>query len=156
MDYESVSKDAEDEGPTTEDEDYAAEDEGLTVRVEGPDMDDEGYEEEEEAVPRGQQQAAPVVGTIVSSPLRLGYKALRRCSGSAPKSERPERVSAFRQPTLTTWTDLEDATLAAVETEGFLTDLGAQVQMHGGLISDHAIRLEELSSPLFERYSRDI
>ncbi|GJS46319.1 hypothetical protein Tco_0596440, partial [Tanacetum coccineum] len=29
-------------------------------------------------------------------------------SGSAPEFERPERVSAFRQPTLTTWTDLED------------------------------------------------
>ncbi|GJX66981.1 reverse transcriptase domain-containing protein [Tanacetum coccineum] len=37
-----------------------------------------GLEEEEEAVPGGQQQAAPVVGTIVSAPLGLGYGALRR------------------------------------------------------------------------------
>ncbi|GKE29715.1 hypothetical protein Tco_1445099, partial [Tanacetum coccineum] len=29
-------------------------------------------------------------------------------SGSAPESERPERVSTSRQPTLTTWTDPED------------------------------------------------
>ncbi|GKG59714.1 hypothetical protein Tco_0607342, partial [Tanacetum coccineum] len=29
-------------------------------------------------------------------------------SGSAPESERPKRVSASRQPTLTTWTDSED------------------------------------------------
>ncbi|GJZ47446.1 hypothetical protein Tco_0601278 [Tanacetum coccineum] len=43
------------------------------------------------------------------------------------------------------------ATPAAVETEGFLTELGAQVQMQGGLISDHAVRLEELSPALFER-----
>ncbi|GKA90779.1 hypothetical protein Tco_0812649 [Tanacetum coccineum] len=223
----------EDEGPTAEDDDPTAEDEGLTVGVESPDMDDEGYglddeghgrddeshsiddeghsvesdglglEEEEEAVPGGQQQAARVVGMTVSAPLGLGYAALRRRElaleesniysmfevgqgfGSAPVFERPERVSAFRQPTLTTWTDPEDgmiyidipdypspappvqtppsiewtsgslsispspsddpspisspmtpltlpspiATPAAVETEGFLTELGAQVQI---------------------------
>ncbi|GKG15326.1 hypothetical protein Tco_0354926, partial [Tanacetum coccineum] len=38
-----------------------------------------------------------------------------------------------------------------VETEGFLTELRAQVEMQGGLIYDHAIRLEELSPVLFER-----
>ncbi|GJT94778.1 hypothetical protein Tco_1090296 [Tanacetum coccineum] len=75
-----------DEGLTAEDEDPAAGDEGLTAGVEGLDMDDESYdlddeshglddeghsvesdglvlEEEEEVVPRGQQQAALVVGT---------------------------------------------------------------------------------------------
>ncbi|GJS66187.1 hypothetical protein Tco_0680751 [Tanacetum coccineum] len=85
MDSDSVSEDVEDEGPTAEDEDPAAEDEGLTTEVEGPGVDDKGYglddesrgiddeghsvesdglgleEEEEEAVPEGQQQAAPVV-----------------------------------------------------------------------------------------------
>ncbi|GKE96710.1 hypothetical protein Tco_1581565, partial [Tanacetum coccineum] len=156
MNFDNLSEDTEDEGPTTEDEDPAAEDEGLTARVEGPGIDDESYgldseshgidddscglddeghsvesdgldlEEEEEAVPGGQQQAAPVVGTTVSAPLGLGYEALRRQelaleeddvystfevghgSGSAPEFERPERVSASRQPTLTTWTDPED------------------------------------------------
>ncbi|GKF26946.1 hypothetical protein Tco_0082840, partial [Tanacetum coccineum] len=193
MDSDSVSKDVEDEGPTIEDEDPVTEDEGLTTRVEGP---------------------APVTGTAVSAPLGLRYEALRRRklaleegdvystfevrqgSGSAPESERPERESAFRQPTLTTWTDLEDgmiyidipdyppptppvhtppspewtfgslpislshydvpspilspmipltvpspvATPTAVKTEGFLTKLGAQVEMQGGLIHDHAVR----------------
>ncbi|GJX93582.1 hypothetical protein Tco_0348168 [Tanacetum coccineum] len=112
MDSDSVSEDTKDEGPTIEDEDPAAEDEGLTAGVEGPSMDDEGYGldnescgiddeghsvesdgldlEEKEAVPGGQQQATPVVGT------------------TAPESERPERVSAFRQSTLTTWTNPED------------------------------------------------
>ncbi|GKG16768.1 hypothetical protein Tco_0361725, partial [Tanacetum coccineum] len=33
---------------------------------------------------------------------------------------------------------------------------GAQVEMQGGLIRDHAVRLEELSPALFERYDRDI
>ncbi|GKE60351.1 hypothetical protein Tco_1510718, partial [Tanacetum coccineum] len=187
--YGSVIGDAKDKGSTVEDEDPAARDEGLAAGV-------EGLEEEEEVVPGGQQQAAPVVGTVGS--------------GSAPESERPERVSASRQPTLTTWTDLEDdmvyiddpaypppaphvqtppspewtsgslpispspfvvpspvslpmisltvpspvATAATAETEGFLTELGAQVKMQGGLIRDHAIQLEELSSALFE--DRDI
>ncbi|GKD61537.1 hypothetical protein Tco_1299046 [Tanacetum coccineum] len=52
-------------------------DEGYSVESDGLSL-----EEEEEAVPRGQQ--------------------------SALESERPERVSAFRQPTLTTWTNPED------------------------------------------------
>ncbi|GJW07605.1 hypothetical protein Tco_1570028 [Tanacetum coccineum] len=108
MDFDSVSKDAEDEGRTAEDEDPTAEDEGLTAGVEGPSMDDESYglddegngrddesrgiddeghsvesdrlslEEEEEAIPGGQQQAPPVVGTTVSESLGLGYGALRR------------------------------------------------------------------------------
>ncbi|GJR55828.1 hypothetical protein Tco_1406349 [Tanacetum coccineum] len=149
LDSDSVSEDAEEEGPTAEDEDPAAGDEGLATGDEGPNMgvescgldnksrglDDEGHivesdglglGEEEEAVPEGQQQVVPVIGTTVSAPLGLGYGALRRRelaleedhvystfevgqgSGSAPKSERPERVSASRQPTLTTWTDPED------------------------------------------------
>ncbi|GJV94653.1 hypothetical protein Tco_1546230, partial [Tanacetum coccineum] len=122
----------------------------------------------------------------------------KKGSGSAPEFKRHERVSAFRQPTLTTWTDSEDgmiyidipnypppappvqtplspkwtsgslpispspsddpspisspmipltipspiATPATIETEGFLIELGAQVQMHGELISDHGVRLE--------------
>ncbi|GJY88890.1 hypothetical protein Tco_0503518, partial [Tanacetum coccineum] len=248
LDSDSVSEDVEDEGPITEDEDPAAGDEGPGMDDKGHDMDDEshglddesrslddeghsvesdgfGLEEEEEVVPGGQQQAAPVVGTVVSTPLGLGYEALRRRelaleedhvystfefvqgSRSAPESERPERVSASRQPTLTTWTDPEDgmvyidvpaypppappvqtppspewtsgslpispspsivpspvsspmipltvpspvATPATAETEGFLTELGAQVEMQGGLIRDHAVRLEELSPSLFER-----
>ncbi|GKF03804.1 hypothetical protein Tco_0034472, partial [Tanacetum coccineum] len=34
---------------------------------------------------------------------------------------------------------------------GFLTKLGAQVEMQGGLIRDHAVRLEELLPALFKR-----
>ncbi|GJT79583.1 hypothetical protein Tco_1053925 [Tanacetum coccineum] len=163
----------EDEDPAVEDEDPAVEDKGLITGIDGPGMEDEGYgldddsrgiddeghsvesdglglEEEEEAVPRGQQQTAPVMGTTMSRPLGLGYEALRH------QSRRPEKVLAFRQPTLTTWIDLEDATPAAVKTEGFLTKLGAQVEMQGGLIRDHAVRLEELPPALFERYDKEI
>ncbi|GJV14403.1 hypothetical protein Tco_1359726, partial [Tanacetum coccineum] len=44
------------------------------------------------------------------------------------------------------------ATPTIVEAEGFLTELGAQVEMQGGFIRDHAVRLDELSPALFERY----
>ncbi|GJW44673.1 hypothetical protein Tco_0073472 [Tanacetum coccineum] len=134
MDSDSVSEDAEDEGPTAEDEDPAAEDEGLTAGVEGPGMDDEDYDlddethgrddegrgiddeghsvesdglglEEEEAVPGGQQQAAPVVGTTVSAPLGLGYGALRRRELALEEGD----VYSTFEPTLTTWTNPEDS-----------------------------------------------
>ncbi|GKC58156.1 hypothetical protein Tco_1085754, partial [Tanacetum coccineum] len=45
---------------------------------------------------------------------------------------------------------------ATTETEGFLTELGARVEMQRGLIHDHTVRLEKLSHALFERYDRDI
>ncbi|GJV08147.1 hypothetical protein Tco_1345803 [Tanacetum coccineum] len=125
LDSDSVSRDAEDEGPTIEDEDPAAGDGGLAMRVDGLESDGLSLEEEE-AVPEGQQQAAPVVRTAVSAPLGLGYGALRRRDlaleedyvystfkvgqgfGFALESEIHETVSASRQPTLTTWTDPED------------------------------------------------
>ncbi|GKA96374.1 hypothetical protein Tco_0818469, partial [Tanacetum coccineum] len=220
MDSDSVSKDAEDEGPTVEDEDHAAEDEGLTAGVEGPGMHDEGYglddeiydmddesrgvdhedhsvesdilglEEEEEAILGGQQQAAPVM----SAPLGLGYGALRRrpilttwtypedgmvyidvptypppappvqtppspewTSGSLPISPSHSDVpSPISSPIIPLTVPSPVATPTAVETKGFLTEPGAQVEMQGGLIRDHTVWLEELSPALFERYDRDI
>ncbi|GJZ91237.1 hypothetical protein Tco_0663164 [Tanacetum coccineum] len=112
LDSDIGSEDVEDEGPAAGDEDLKRD--GLSL------------EEEDEAVPEGQQQAALVVEKTVGEPLGLGYGALRcqelaaeedhrystfevgQGSGSAPEPERSERVSAFRQPALTTWTDLED------------------------------------------------
>nr|GEX46060.1 hypothetical protein [Tanacetum cinerariifolium] len=178
---------------------------GLDDESRGIDDEGHGIESdvlglgEEEAIPEGQQRVVLVVGTAVSEPLGLRYGALRRRelaleedhvyntfevgqdSGSAPEPERSDRVSAFRQPTLTTWTDPEDrmispsivpspisspmipliipspvASLATAETEGFLTKLGARVEMQGGLIHDYTMRLGELSPTLFERYDRDI
>ncbi|GKF85963.1 hypothetical protein Tco_0253790, partial [Tanacetum coccineum] len=102
-------------------------------------------------------------------------------SGSAPESERPERVSVSRQPTLTTWTDPEDdmvyidapvyPPLALLVQTPYLPEWtfgslpispspsivpSPVSQDAGGLIRDHAVRLEELSPALFERYNRDI
>nr|GEW44059.1 hypothetical protein [Tanacetum cinerariifolium] len=122
------------EDPVMGDEGLTAGDEGLGIRVEILGLDEEGDSvesdrfglAEEEAVLEGQQRAVLVVGTAVSEPLGLGYGALR-CrelalegdhvystfevglgSSSAPEPKRPERVSAFRQPTFTTWIEPED------------------------------------------------
>ncbi|GJZ59719.1 hypothetical protein Tco_0615535 [Tanacetum coccineum] len=72
LDFDSENEDAEDEGP-------AAGDEGLAVGYEGPGMRVESLSlGGDEAVPKGQQWAAPVVKTTVGEPLGLGYGALRR------------------------------------------------------------------------------
>ncbi|GJW75260.1 hypothetical protein Tco_0592544 [Tanacetum coccineum] len=104
----------DDEGYGLDDKSRGIDDDGHTVE-----SDRLGLEEDEEAVPGGQQQAAPVIGMTMSSPLGLGYRALRcrelaleegdvyntfevrQGSGLALKSKILERVSAFRQPTLT-------------------------------------------------------
>ncbi|GJR32976.1 hypothetical protein Tco_1109208 [Tanacetum coccineum] len=208
------------EGPSMDDEGYGLDDESRCIDEKGHSVesDELGLEEEEEAVLGGQQQAAPVVGTAMNAPLGLRYGALRRHelaleegdvysmfevgqgSGSAPEFGRPDRVSAFRQPTLSTWTDPEDdmiyidipnypppapplqtppspewtssslhispshsdvpspisspmtpltvpspvATPTAIKTEGFLTELGAQVEMQGGLIHDHVHAINDV------------
>ncbi|GKF12909.1 hypothetical protein Tco_0050835, partial [Tanacetum coccineum] len=85
-----------------------------------------GMEEEEKAAPEGQQQAVLVVNIAASEPLGLGYGTARRRafesieeiapstyevgqgSRSVLEQEGVERISAFRQPTLVTWVDLED------------------------------------------------
>ncbi|GKC17563.1 hypothetical protein Tco_1014345, partial [Tanacetum coccineum] len=98
-DSDSESDDAGDEGPTTKDEGPAAGDEGLVVGDEGPGIRVESLGlGRDEVEPEGQQRAAP--GQPV---FEVGQG-----SGSVPDPERPKRVSALRQPTLTTWIDPED------------------------------------------------
>ncbi|GJT52787.1 hypothetical protein Tco_0978944 [Tanacetum coccineum] len=163
----------DDKGYSLDDEGHGRDDKSCGIDEEGHSVESNrlGLEEEEETVPGGQQQAAPVVGTTVSAPLGLGYRALRRReleleesnvystfeveqgSGSAPVSERPERVSAFRQPTLTTWTDPEDD-MIYIDIPNYLPS--APPVQTPPLPDDHAVRLEELSPALFERYDKDI
>ncbi|GJV19778.1 hypothetical protein Tco_1368798 [Tanacetum coccineum] len=100
LDSDIVSEDTEDEGPIIEDEDPAAGDKGLAAGDECPGMgveshglDDEGHSVESDGLGLGEEEE------VVPE---------RRGSGSTPRPERPERVLASRQPTLTTWTDPED------------------------------------------------
>ncbi|GKD74638.1 hypothetical protein Tco_1332920, partial [Tanacetum coccineum] len=128
LDSDNVGEDAKDEGFTSEDEDPAARDEGLTTGVEGPGIDDKSYglDDESHGMDDEGRGLDDESHSVESDGLGLGYRALRshelaleedqvystfefgQDSGSAPESERPERVSTSRKPTLTTWTDLED------------------------------------------------
>ncbi|GKA43590.1 hypothetical protein Tco_0736314, partial [Tanacetum coccineum] len=164
-----------------EEEDEEEEDEEVE---ESSDSDSKSEDAEEEGLAAGDE--GHVAGTRVPS-----LRDQRECRH-------------FRQPTLTTWIDLEDdrvyidvpaypplaphvqtppspewssgllpvspapsivllpisspmipltvpspvASPATVEAEGFLTELGAQVEMQGGLIRDHIVRLGELSPAL--------
>ncbi|GKA05784.1 hypothetical protein Tco_0684904 [Tanacetum coccineum] len=178
------------EGPGTDDESYGLDDESHGMDDESHGLGDEDHsvesdrlglkKEEEEVVPGGQQQADPVMGITVSAPLGLGYGAFRRRElalqedyvystfeirqgfGSAPESERPERVSTSRQPSLTTWTDPEDG-MVYINVPTYPPPPPVQTLPSnewtsdaGGLIHDHAVRLKELSHALFERYDMDI
>ncbi|GJU78512.1 hypothetical protein Tco_1275582 [Tanacetum coccineum] len=78
-------------------------------------------------------------------------------SGSLPISPSPFDVpSPTSSPMIPLTVPFFIATPATAETEGFLTELGAQVEMQRGLICNLVVRLEELSSALFERYDRNI
>nr|GEZ95827.1 hypothetical protein [Tanacetum cinerariifolium] len=99
LDFGSESENAKDDGPTTEDEDPAAEDEGLAAGVEGPSMDDESYGLDDEH------------HGVDDESRGIDDEGRGQGSGSAPKPGRSKKVSAFRQPTLTTWTDSKDGML---------------------------------------------
>ncbi|GKE35699.1 hypothetical protein Tco_1455021 [Tanacetum coccineum] len=78
-------------------------------------------------------------------------------SSLLPISPSPSIVpSIVSSPMISLTVSSPVATPATVETEGFLTKLGAQDKMQEGLIRDNTVRLQELSPPLFERYDRDI
>ncbi|GJU70382.1 hypothetical protein Tco_1256641 [Tanacetum coccineum] len=182
MDSDSMSEDAKDKGPTAEDRILLRRTRVL-LDDESHGIDDEGHNVESDGL--GLEEEGETYPGVSNRQLRLWGRPtfeVGQGSGSAPVSERPERVSAFRQPILTTWTDPEDgmiyidipdypppappvqtpplpeytsgslpvspshsdvpspvslpiipltvpspvATPAAVETEGFLTELGAQ------------------------------
>nr|GEU98684.1 hypothetical protein [Tanacetum cinerariifolium] len=86
-------RERERERERSDDKDQGLDDEGCSLEGEGL-----GLEEEEEVVPKGQQQAVLVVDTTVSEPLRLGYGALIH----------RELAVGEDQPTLTTWVDPRD------------------------------------------------
>ncbi|GJS10602.1 hypothetical protein Tco_0367398, partial [Tanacetum coccineum] len=130
--------------------------------------------EEEEAAPEGQQQAVPVVGTAVSEPLGLGYRAARRCALESMEEITPSTY----EPTLTTWVDPEDdrfytdipiyPPVAPVQTplspEWSSSSLpispsslvGAQLELHRSILHDHTQRLDALPPTLIMDIDRDV
>ncbi|GJW79385.1 hypothetical protein Tco_0141067 [Tanacetum coccineum] len=191
LDSDNVSKEAKDEGPTAKDEDPAAGDEGLAAGDEGRGMgvESHGLDDESCSLDDESHGLDDKGHSIESDRLGLGEEEeavpKRQGSGSVPEPERPERVSASRQPTLTTWIDLEDGMVyidvpaypppaspvqtpplpewssgsLPISTAPSIVPLpvsSPMILLTGGLICDHTIRLEELLPALFERYDRDI
>ncbi|GKD57229.1 hypothetical protein Tco_1290616 [Tanacetum coccineum] len=153
-------------GPAAGDEGLAAGDEDLGIRVECLGLGGE------EAVPEGQQRAASVMETAIGEPLILGYGALRRReiasregqmpsvfevgqgTGFVLELERPERVSSLRQPTLTTWIDLEDAPSTVPSP---ISSPMISLTVPSSVASPATAEAEgELPPTLFRRYDRDI
>ncbi|GJQ96181.1 hypothetical protein Tco_0007320 [Tanacetum coccineum] len=103
----------EDEGHGLDDKDHSLDDEGHGLDDKDHSLDDEGHSLDEE-------------GLGLEGSKEEGYGALRRRElaveedqvyntfevgqgfGFLPEPERPKRVLALRQPTLTTWIDPED------------------------------------------------
>ncbi|GJV83814.1 hypothetical protein Tco_1523712 [Tanacetum coccineum] len=105
----------------------------------------------------------------MGEPLRLGYGALRH-----------HRVSAFRQPTLTTWVDPEDGRVytdipvyvppvSPVQTPPspeWSSDslpispsspvVASPLELHGSIIHDHTQRLDALPPTLFADIDKDV
>ncbi|GKB05565.1 hypothetical protein Tco_0833760, partial [Tanacetum coccineum] len=100
LDSNSESDDAEDKGPTIEDEDPVAGDDAVVTPSIVP-----------------SPISSPMIPLTVPSPI---------------------------------------ASPATAEAEGYLIELGAQVEMQGGLIHDHTVRLGDLSPAFIKRYDRDI
>ncbi|GKE98889.1 hypothetical protein Tco_0022240, partial [Tanacetum coccineum] len=157
-----------------DDEGYGLDDESRGIDDESHSVESDGFglEEEEEVYGALRRHELALKEGDVYSTFEVGQG-----SGSAPESERPERTppspewtsgslpisllpsdnpSPISSPMIPLTVPSLVATPAADETEGFLTKLGAQVQKQEGLISDHAVQLEELSPALFEMYNRDI
>ncbi|GKD54913.1 hypothetical protein Tco_1288300, partial [Tanacetum coccineum] len=153
MDEEGYGLD--DEGHGRDDESRGIDDEGHSVESDGL-----GLEEEKEDVPWVRLRSDRVPDRhqcprdlrgcqhLDSPHLPHGQARGRSLPISPSPSNDPSTISSPMTPLIV---PSPVATPAAIETEGFLTELGAQVQMQKGLISDHAVRLEELSPALFER-----
>ncbi|GKE77750.1 hypothetical protein Tco_1543870, partial [Tanacetum coccineum] len=78
-------------------------------------------------------------------------------SGSLPISPAPYVVpSPISSPMILLTIPSPVVSPATAEAEGFLTELGARVEMQGGLIHDHTVRLGELLPAMFGRYDKDI
>nr|GEX26784.1 hypothetical protein [Tanacetum cinerariifolium] len=123
LDFDSESEDAEDKGPTVDDEGPAAGDEGLAAGSEG------------------------LVTRERGEHLGLGYRVLRRQEIASREGQIPNvfevAPSTVPSPTSSSMIPLTISSTVASPTtakaEGFLAELGDQIEMREGLIHDHMI-----------------
>ncbi|GKB05054.1 hypothetical protein Tco_0833249 [Tanacetum coccineum] len=117
-DSDSVSEDAEDEGPTAKDEDCCR-GRGSCCGGRGPRYID-------------------VLAYPPPTPPAQTPPSLEWSPGSLPISPAPSLVpSPISSPMISLTVPSPIASPTTAETEGFLTELGARVEVQGGLICDH-------------------
>ncbi|GJR07046.1 hypothetical protein Tco_0530030, partial [Tanacetum coccineum] len=172
LDSDSLSEDAEDEGPTTEDEDPVVGDEGLAAEVEGPGTDDESYGLDDES--HGMDDESRGLGNedhnVESDGLGLKEEeevvpegSVAGRSGCGDSCERAFRtwdgmvyidVLSYPPPPPVQTPPSNEWTSGSLPISPSPSVIPSPMQR--GLIHDHAVRLEELSPALFERYTKDI
>ncbi|GKA57371.1 hypothetical protein Tco_0756559 [Tanacetum coccineum] len=152
-DIEEDKKDENDEGHGLGDEDHRLDNEGRSLEGEGL-----GLEEEEEAAPKGQQQAVdpeddrvytdiPIYPPIapIQTPLSPEWS-----SGSLPISPSlPVVPSPIASPVAT------PTAIISVDEDQFL-EVGAQLELHGSILQDHTQRLDALPPTLIANIDRDV
>nr|GEV56440.1 hypothetical protein [Tanacetum cinerariifolium] len=154
LDSDSKSEGTEDESPTAEDEDLAARDEGLAARDEGFGMGVESLSlGGDEVVPGG--QAVGSLGCEDSHPEDgIAYIDVPAYPPPTPPTQIPPSPewssgllhvssspsiipSPISSPIIQLTIPSPVGSPVTAKTEGFLTELGARVEMQGGLIRDH-------------------
>ncbi|GJR78676.1 hypothetical protein Tco_0149461 [Tanacetum coccineum] len=87
----------------------------LSTDSEANELGDEEDSLDSDSGSEGAEDEGPTAGMriplVAEGDQRYSTFEVGQGSGSAPEPVRSERVSAFRQPTLTTWTDPEDGTI---------------------------------------------
>ncbi|GJY22552.1 hypothetical protein Tco_0396210 [Tanacetum coccineum] len=165
LDSDSESEDTTEEGPAVEDEGPAVGDEGIAAREEGPGMrvkslglgGDEAVPKD--SIERGPDAQQSTLTTWIDPEDGRAYIDVpaypppappvqtslyhERSPGSLLVSPAHSIVpSPISSPMIPLTVPSLVASPATAETEGFLTELGARVEMQGGLIHDHTIAEE--------------
>ncbi|GJS60850.1 hypothetical protein Tco_0655634 [Tanacetum coccineum] len=146
---------AGDEGPNAWDEGLAAGDEGSGMRVESLSFgeDEDVFKGQSSGTrlwrqPSGFWIVPDLRGPRESSPPVQTPHLLKWSAGSLPVSPGTFYVSLpISSPIIPLTVPSLVASPATAETEGFLTEFGAQVEMQGGLIHDHTGQSRMRSSP---------
>ncbi|GJR97289.1 hypothetical protein Tco_0269463 [Tanacetum coccineum] len=122
---------------------------------EGEESEDEGHDSEGYGAAR--RRALELAEEISPSTFEVGQS-----SRSVPDQQVADGTPTPRIPARTTWIDPEDASLVTtpsatiVVDEDELLEVGAQLELHQGILHDHTQRLDALPPTLLESHGRDI
>nr|GEY14732.1 hypothetical protein [Tanacetum cinerariifolium] len=170
---EDTDEGGEDESYDADDVREGLDDEGHGLDDEGHGLDDEGHglDEEDHGLKKdglGLEEALRRRELAVEEDQLLSTFEVGQSFRSMPEQQGAERVSVFRQPTLTAWVDPEDGgvytnirayvpPVAPVQTPPSPElSSGAQLELHESILHDHTQRLDALPPTLFANIGRDV